>query len=164
MSRSLVSILSICLIAATPAVALARPDAAPVGAQGVETRAELARAAVDAHFNALTRGDGAAVKALWTRDARITSVDAEGKSVTRRLAPALRRWMAHREGIAWEITRVRHIDEDEVEVFARVTWNGSEFDDRIRLRIDRRGKARIARKSSRPSVTGTERVPPRSGY
>lgn len=163
MLRSLVSILSLCLVVAAPAVAVARP-APPDRAESVVQRGDAARAAVDAHFEALIRGDRAAVMAVWTRDARITSVDAGGKSVTRRLGPAVRRWMENREGIAWEITRVRHIDDDEVEVFARVTWNGGEFDDRLRLRIDRQGKARIARKSSRPHVSGTEPVPPRSGY
>jgi hypothetical protein len=80
MSRTLTAMLAICLATAAPAAAIARPaDPAPAAAGtrkvSLDQRAERARAVVDAHFQALERGDRAAIKRLWTRDAVITSVD-----------------------------------------------------------------------------------------
>jgi hypothetical protein len=60
------------------------------------------------------------------------------------------------------VTRLHHISDREIEIFASVTWNGAQFDDRLRLRFDRNGNARIARKHSRPH--GPQEVVPRSGY
>ncbi len=155
MRRSMTAFFSLCLLTAGPTVALARP--APAVAASAEprsvalaARADQATGMVEAHFTALAAGDDKAVRALWTRDARITSIDGAGKSTRHKLSAALARWMSRRDGMTWTIQGVHHISDREVEVTARVVWGGTTFDDMLRLKVARNGSMKLAFKSSRP--------------
>lgn len=151
MRRSLAAILSLSLLTLAPTAALAR-RAAPVH----ETRADMlarrtaaARATVERHLTALAAGDAKAVRAEWTRDARVTSIGADGISTKQTLAVALDRWLEHPEGISWKIRGTTTISDRELEVIVQVTWNGATYDDR--LRVVKSGNAmRIHHKTSRP--------------
>jgi hypothetical protein len=155
MRRSMTAFLSLCLLAAAPTAAMARR--APAVAVSAETRsaalaarADRASILVEAHFKALAAGDGKAVRALWTRDARITSIDGAGKRTRQKLSAALARWRSRRDGMSWTIEGVHHISDREVEVTARVVWGGTTFDDTLRLEVARNGSMKLAFKSSRP--------------
>jgi hypothetical protein len=164
MRRSLAAIFSLSLLALAPTAALAR-GAAPI----VEThedmlarRAEDARATVERHFAALAAGDAKAVRAEWTRDARVTSIDASGISKKQTLSTALSRWLEHHDGMSWKIVKTTRLSDRELEFAVQVTWNGTTFDDR--LCVVASGKRMLIRqKSSRPRAEAKAETP-HSGY
>lgn len=165
LTAPLTAVLSLSLLAAAPTAALAK-RATPV----TETRADMlarraaeARATVEKHFTALAADDAKSIRALWTRDARIISIDAGGTAKKQTLSTALSRWLAHTDGLQWEILQVRHIADAELEITATVTWNGAVFDDTLRV-VKKGNRMLIRHKSSRPHVTAAEAKPPRSPY
>jgi hypothetical protein len=164
MRRSLAAILSLSLLTLAPTAALARRAAPKVEARAdmVERRTGLARATVERHFAALVAGDAKAVRAEWVRDARVVSFDDAGTSKTQTLSTALTRWLDHHDGMSWKVLKTNHISDREIEVVVQVTWNGTVFDDR--LRVVKSGNAmRIRQKTSRPRAAVNE-VRKSSGY
>jgi hypothetical protein len=169
--RPATALLSLCLLAAAPTAALAKPatpvtspstapSTAPHTSPRIDTRTSQrtdmlarrtaeTRALVEKHFAALAAGDATAVRALWTRDARVVSIDAAGTATTKKLPAALTRWLSHTDGLQWEITGVRPITDRDLEVTARVVWNGATYDDTLRIRHTGK-QALIRHKSSRP--------------
>ncbi|HUQ07292.1 MAG TPA: nuclear transport factor 2 family protein [Kofleriaceae bacterium] len=174
LARSLTAILSLSLLAATPTAALAKPTT-PVTDSRTDARTAAradmlarrtadTRSVIEQHFTALAAGDAKAVRALWTRDARVVSIDAAGTPKTQKLAPALTRWLSHHDDLQWEIVTIAPITDSDFEVTARVTWNGAVFDDT--LRVVKNGRRMLIRhKSSRPHVAAeTKAKPPSSPY
>lgn len=119
-----------------------------------------ARAVVEAHFTALADGDAAAVKALWTKSARVTSVTADGTRTNQKVAKALKRWLEHPDGMTWEIDMVKPRSDGSIVVRANVVWNGAGYVDVLWLKKSG-GKLRITAKQSTAVVPASER---KSGY
>lgn len=167
MRRSLAAILALSILTAVPTVALAKratpAAAAETRGAAIARRSEQARALVEKHFTALAAADAKAVRALWTRDARVTSIDAGGTAKRQTLSTALARWLEHADSIQWTIQRVHPITDTELEVTAQVIWNGMTFDDTLRVVVQ--GKTmRIRHKSSQPHAAAAEKKPSRSPY
>lgn len=148
MFRSLLTVLILTFIAMAPRVADARP------------RTDEARQLVTQHFEALARGDSDAVRALWTRDAGVTTADGGGNVKTETLAVALERWVAHHEGLTWKVVGVKPRRGGTFDIHVEVTWNGMRFRDRLGIRPDRKGALRLFRKHSAPH----QREPRHSHY
>jgi hypothetical protein len=164
MRRSLAAILSLSLLTLAPTAALAR-GAAPITETHEDMltrRADAARATVERHFAALAAGDAKAVRAEWTRDARVTSIDASGRSKKQTLSIALSRWLEHHDGMSWKIQKTNHITDREIEFAVQVTWNGTTFDDRLRV-VASGKKMLIRQKTSRPRAE-VKAAPAFSGY
>jgi len=163
-SSPLTAFLSLCLLASAPSVALAKraTPATESHADMLARRSEQARAVVEKHFTALAAGDAKAVRAQWTRDARVTSVDGDGRSKQQTLSIALTRWLEHTDGLQWTIRSVHPAGGGELKVIVRVIWNGTEFDDTLRL-VAQGKTMRIRHKSSRPHGLATSEIR-RSGY
>lgn len=180
LTAPLTAVLSLSLLTAAPTIAFAK-RATPATETRPETRARTradmlarradmlarraadARATVEKHFTALAAADAKAVRALWTRDARIISIDAANTAKKQSLSTALTRWLTHTDGLQWEILQVRHITDAELEITATVTWNGAAFDDTLRV-VKHGNRMLIRHKSSRPHITAAEAKPPRSPY
>lgn len=144
--------LSLTIAAAVPA----RPAAACgsyVQKSATQRAAErAARAAVTAHFEALAAGDARAVRKVWAPSAKITSLDAAGQATrTERLGRALPRWLAARDGLAWTVTYAAQAADGTVTVVARVTWDGTLYEDVLTLE-EQDGRWRITAKSSQAHV------------
>src|SRR5687768_8348178 len=117
------------IVALATIVAVPRAARACGGTYSYEapTRDQQARAVVEAHFAALAGGDADAVARLWSRSAKVTSVAADGTRTTRPMRKALRKWLAHREGLTWEIGAIDVRDDGRVVVKLKVTWNGAVY-------------------------------------
>jgi ketosteroid isomerase-like protein len=148
------------------ALAALMAPAAPAHACGgpIRERVEVdpARAVVDAHFAALARGDGKAARALWSNKARVLSYDADGAVATREpVRKALRRWLAARDGLSWQVIEVAPpTTRGVVTVRVEVTWNGATYDDVLTVApVGAAGALVITTKTSRPRATSAVASP-----
>lgn len=143
--------LTLALAAAPPAPAHACGDYQ----QAEPTLTERAVTAVDAQFAALAAGKASAVKKLWSRDARVTSRTPAGKSHSIAARKLLKRWLANRDGLRWQIESAVEVD-GRAEVHVTVTWNGAIYDDVLTLRATDDGRLLIVDKvtTARVEVEG----------
>jgi len=164
MRRSITAFLSLCLLASAPTAALAKraTPATESHADMLARRSEQARAVVEKHFKALAAGNAKAVRTQWTRDARVTSVDGDGRSKQETLSKAMTRWLTHTDGLQWTIQNVTPLRAGQLEVTVQVIWNGTTFDDTLRL-VTQGSSMRIRHKSSRPHGLATSEIRS-SGY
>jgi hypothetical protein len=148
--------LALTIVALTTVLAVPRAARACGDTHAFEapTRDQQARAVVEAHFAALAGGDATAVSRLWSRTAKVTTVAADGTRTTRPLKKALRKWLAHRDGLRWEIGAIDVRDDGRVVVKLKVTWNGAEYTDLLTLR-GADDELVIVAKLSRPVVASS---------
>ncbi len=131
---------------ALPAEACGGYARAP-SAQQVAAEA-AARAAVEAHFAALAKGDAKAVRKVWAPTAVISSFSVDGKVTrTERLGKALPRWLRAREGLTWTVNDAYAAGDGTISITVDVAWDGAKYADVLTLaEVD--GRWRITAKAS----------------
>jgi hypothetical protein len=140
-------------VAAAPALACGGGGATETRLGQVSPLATDARELVEAHFAALARGDQKAVRRLWSKRPAIVSYAADGSSKRLGFRAALRRWVAKRDGMTWQVVSADPRTDGGIDVRVTVTWGGAAYDDVLTVMPDGEGTLRLIAKTTRPQAT-----------